>query len=226
MRPELAKTLFMMDGRISESRSSDCIFDKESLYQHCFGAFLRVAPDKERDFVRKTIAFTKAWQLLTRLPIKIRNVVPGKGVSIEANDGNPLTKITWNGRLEDKFLFRSAVRDVVVAIALRHWLVYGNPIQDFEYLVANELDFNDSLLKYASRIYSDYLKSILVGEFKDNKDYYDTITTIDKDSGENVERRLWKGFGTTATYDKIMQMLVAKDKSWEKCLGDIDMFLK
>ena len=226
MRPELAKTLFMMDGKISESRSSDCIFDKEGLYQHCFGAFLRVAPDKERDFVRKTIAFTKAWQLLTRLPIKIRNVVPGKGVSIEANDGNPLTKITWNGRLEDKFLFRSAVRDVVVAIALRHWLVYGNPIQDFEYLVNNELDFNESLLKYASRIYSDYLKSILVNEFKDNKDYYDTITTIDKDSGENVERRLWKGFGTTATYEKIMQMLVAKDKAWEKCLGDIDIFLK
>lgn len=226
MRPELAKTLFMMDGKISESRSSDCIFDKESLYQHCFGAFLRVAPDKERDFVRKTIAYTKAWQLLTRLPIKNRNVVPGKGVSIEANDANPLTRITWNGRLEDKFLFRSAVRDVVVAIALRHWLIYGNPIQDFEYLVVNEIDFNNSLLKYASHIYGDYLKSILVNEFKDNRDYYDTITTIDKDSGENVERRLWKGFGTTATYDKIMQMLVAKDKSWEKCLGDIDVFLK
>lgn len=225
MRPELAKTLFMMDSKISESRSPDCIFDKESLYQRCFGAFLRVTPTKERDFVRRTIACTKAWQLLTRLPIKIRNVIPGKGVSIEANDDNPLTKITWNGRLEDKFMFRGAVRDVVVALALRHWLVYGEPLRDFDYLVNNELDFNNSVLKYASRIYSDYLKNILVSEFKDDKAYYDTITTIDKDSGENVERRLWKGFGTTATYEKLLSMLVAKDPVWEKCRGGIEVFL-
>lgn len=225
MRPELAKTLFMMDAKISESKSSDCIFDKESLYQRCFGAFLRVTPAKERDFVRKTIAYTKAWQLLTRLPIKIRNVVPGKGVSIEANDDNPLTKITWNGRLEDKFMFRSAVRDVVVALALRHWLVYGNPLQDFEYLVNNELDFNNSLLRYASHIYGDYLKTILVNQFKDDKTYYDTITTIDKDSGESVERRLWKGFGNTATYEKMLELLIKKDAGWEKCRGGIDVFL-
>ena len=152
MRPELAKTLFMMDGKLSECRSSDCIFDKETLYQRCFGAFQRVAPEKEKDFVRKTIAFTKAWQLLSRLPIKIRRVTPGKGVSIEANDDNPLTKITFNGRLEDKFIFRSAVKDLVVALALKHWLVYGDPIQDFEWLGENELNFNDSILKYASRI--------------------------------------------------------------------------
>ena len=225
MRPELAKTLFMMDAKISESKSSDCIFDKESLYQRCFGAFLRVAPAKEQEFVRKTIAYTKAWQLLTRLPIKIRNVIPGKGVSIEANDDNPLTKITWNGRLEDKFVFRSAVRDLVVALALRHWLVYGEPTQDFEYLVNNELDFNNSILRYASRIYGDHLKAILVSEFRDDKSFYDTITTIDKDSGESVERRLWKGFGNTATYEKMLDLLVKKDPSWAKCRGGIDTFL-
>jgi len=225
MRPELAKTLFMMDAKISESKSSDCIFDKESLYQRCFGAFLRVAPAKEQEFVRKTIAYTKAWQLLTRLPIKIRNVIPGKGVSIEANDDNPLTKITWNGRLEDKFVFRSAVRDLVVALALRHWLVYGEPTQDFEYLVNNELDFNNSILRYASRIYGDHLKAILVSEFRDDKSFYDTITTIDKDSGESVERRLWKGFGNTATYEKMLDLLVKKDASWAKCRGGIDAFL-
>jgi len=225
MRPELAKTLFMMDAKISESKSSDCIFDKESLYQRCFGAFLRVAPAKEQEFVRKTIAYTKAWQLLTRLPIKIRNVIPGKGVSIEANDDNPLTKITWNGRLEDKFVFRSAVRDLVVALALRHWLVYGEPTQDFEYLVNNELDFNNSILRYASRIYGDHLKAILVSEFRDDKSFYDTITTIDKDSGESVERRLWKGFGNSVTYEKMLDLLIKKDASWAKCRGGIDTFL-
>ncbi len=225
MRPELAKTLFMMDAKISESKSSDCIFDKESLYQRCFGAFLRVAPAKEQEFVRKTIAYTKAWQLLTRLPIKIRNVIPGKGVSIEANDDNPLTKITWNGRLEDKFVFRSAVRDLVVALALRHWLVYGEPTQDFEYLVNNELDFNNSILRYASRIYGDHLKAILVSEFRDDKNFYDTITTIDKDSGESVERRLWKGFGNSVTYEKMLDLLIKKDASWAKCRGGIDTFL-
>lgn len=225
MRPELAKTLFMMDAKISESKSSDCIFDKETLYQRCFGAFLRVAPQKEKDFVRKTIAYTKAWQLLTRLPIKIRNVVPGQGVSIEANDDNPLTKITWNGRLEDKFVFRSAVRDLVVSLALRHWLIFGDPIQDFKYLVENELDFNNSILRYASKIYSDYLKTILVSEFKDDKNYYDTITTIDKDSGESVERRLWKGFGNTQTYERVLNMLIKKDSSWAKCRGGIEAFI-
>ena len=225
MRPELAKTLFMMDGKLSECRSSDCIFDKETLYQRCFGAFVRVAPEKEKDFVRKTIAFTKAWQLLSRLPIKIRKVTPGKGVSIEANDDNPLTRITWNGRLEDKFIFRSAVKDLVVALALRHWLIYGNPIQDFEWLVENELNFNDSILKYASRIYTDDLKNILISEFKDNTNYYDTITTIDKDSGESVERRLWKGFSNTATYDKMIELLCKKNPAWEKCRGGIEVFL-
>ena len=225
MRPELAKTLFMMDGKLSECRSSDCIFDKETLYQRCFGAFVRVAPEKEKDFVRKTIAFTKAWQLLSRLPIKIRRVTPGKGVSIEANDDNPLTKITFNGRLEDKFIFRSAVKDLVVALALKHWLVYGDPIQDFEWLVENELNFNDSILKYASRIYTEDLKGILISEFKDNPAYYDTITTIDKDSGESVERRLWKGFANTATYDKMMDLLCKKSRSWEKCRGGIETFI-
>lgn len=225
MRPELAKTLFMMDAKITESKSSDCIFDKESLYQRCFGAFLRVSPKKEQDFVRKTIVYTKAWQLLTRLPIKIRNIVPGKGVSIEANEENPLTKITWNGRLEDKFVFRSAVRDLAVALALRHWMIYGDPIQDFKYLVDNELDFNNSLLRYTSKIYSDYLKTILVNEFKDNEDYYDVITTIDKDSGESVEKRLWKGLGNTPTYEKVLSLLIKKDPAWAKCRGGIEVFI-
>ena len=162
---------------------------------------------------------------MTRLPIKIRNVIPVKGVSIEANDDNPLTKITWNGRLEDKFVFRSAVRDLVVALALRHWLVYGEPTQDFEYLVNNELDFNNSILRYASRIYGDHLKAILVSEFRDDKSFYDTITTIDKDSGESVERRLWKGFGNSVTYEKMLDLLIKKDPSWAKCRGGIDTFL-
>ena len=163
--------------------------------------------------------------MLTRLPIKIRRVVPGQGVSIEANDDNPLTRITWNGRLEDKFIFRSAVKDLVVALALKHWLIYGDPIQDFEWLVENELNFNDSILKYASKIYTEDLKGILISEFKDNPSYYDTITTIDKDSGESVERRLWKGFSNTATYDKMMDLLVKKNPTWEKCRGGIEVFL-
>lgn len=225
MRPELAKTLFMMDAKISESKSYDCIFDKESLYQRCFGAFLRVSPKKEKDFVRKTIVYTKAWQLLVRLQIKVRNIMPGKGVSIEANEDNPLTRITWNGRLEDKFLFRSAVRDLVVALALRHWLIYGNPIKDFESLVENELIFHESILKYASKIYGEHLKPILVSKFKDNPAYYDTITTVDKDSGESVERRLWKGFGNTATYEKMLDYLAERDPAWEKCRGGIEDFI-
>ena len=77
---------------------------------------------KKKRFCSETIAYTKAWQLLTRLPIKIRNVVPGQGVLLK-----PMTIIhlqrSWNGRLEDKFVFRSAVRDLVVSIALRHWLI-------------------------------------------------------------------------------------------------------
>ena len=225
MRPELAKTLLMMDAKISESKSYDCIFDKESLYQRSFGAFLRVSPKKEKDFVRKTIVYTKAWQLLVRLQIKVRNIMPGKGVSIEANDDNPLTRITWNGRLEDKFLFRSAVRDLVVALALRHWLIYGDPIKDFESLVENELIFHESILKYASKIYSEHLKQVLVSKFKDNPAYYDTITTIDKDSGESVERRLWKGFGNTATYEKMLDYLEERDPAWAKCRGGIEDFL-
>ena len=225
MRPELAKTLLMMDAKISESKSYDCIFDKESLYQRSFGAFLRVSPKKEKDFVRKTIVYTKAWQLLVRLQIKVRNIMPGKGVSIEANDDNPLTRITWNGRLEDKFLFRSAVRDLVVALALRHWLIYGDPIKDFESLVENELIFHESILKYASKIYGEHLKQVLVSKFKDNPAYYDTITTIDKDSGESVERRLWKGFGNTATYEKMLDYLEERDPAWAKCRGGIEDFL-
>lgn len=225
MRPELAKTLLMMDAKISESKSYDCIFDKESIYQRSFGAFLRVSPKKEKDFVRKTIVYTKAWQLLVRLQIKVRNIMPGKGVSIEANDDNPLTRITWNGRLEDKFLFRSAVRDLVVALALRHWLIYGDPIKDFESLVENELIFHESILKYASKIYGEHLKQVLVSKFKDNPAYYDTITTIDKDSGESVERRLWKGFGNTATYEKMLDYLEERDPAWAKCRGGIEDFL-
>jgi len=226
MRPELAKTLFMMDAKITESKSSDTIFDKETLYQRCFGAFLRVTPQKETEFVRKTIVYTKAWQLLIRLPIKLRNVVPGKGISIEANNDNPLTKITWQGgRLEDKFVFRNAVRDLVVALTLRHWLIYGDPIQDFFYLVNNEVDFNNSLLKYASKIYSGDLKKILVADFKENKDYYDVITTIDRDSGEYVERRVWKGFSNTATYDTVLESLIQRDPTWEACRGGIEVFI-
>ena len=151
--------------------------------------------------------------------------MPGKGVSIEANDDNPLTRITWNGRLEDKFLFRSAVRDLVVALALRHWLIYGDPIKDFESLVENELIFHESILKYASKIYGEHLKQVLVSKFKDNPAYYDTITTIDKDSGESVERRLWKGFGNTATYEKMLDYLEERDPAWAKCRGGIEDFL-
>lgn len=225
MRPELAKTLFMMDAKISESRSSDCIFDKESLYQRCFGAFARVSPKKERDFVRKTIAYTKAWQLLSRLQIKVRKIVPGRGVSVEANDENPLTKITWNGRLEDKFMFRSAVRDLAVALALRHWLIYGDPIRDFEALVDNEVVFNEAVLKYVGKIYAEQLKGVLVSNFKDDKAYYDTITTIDRDSGESLERRVWKGFGNTATYEKVLNLLAKNDQAWEKCRGGLEAFI-
>ena len=112
-----------------------------------------------------------------------------------------------------------------MALALKHWLIYGDPIQDFEWLVENELNFNDSILKYASKIYTEDLKGILISEFKDNPAYYDTITTIDKDSGESVERRLWKGFANTATYDKMMDLLCKKNRTWEKCRGGIEVFL-
>ena len=81
------------------------------------------------------------------------------------------------------------------------------------------------LFKYASKIYGEHLKQVLVSKFKDNPAYYDTITTIDKDSGESVERRLWKGFGNTATYEKMLDYLEERDPAWAKCRGGIEDFL-
>jgi hypothetical protein len=40
-----------------------------------------------------------------------------------------------------------------------------------------------------------------------------------------VERRLWKGFSNTATYDKMMDLLCKKNSTWEKCRGGIEVFL-
>jgi len=39
MRPELSKTMLLLDSKITESRASDQVFDQESFYQRCFGAF-------------------------------------------------------------------------------------------------------------------------------------------------------------------------------------------
>lgn len=221
MRPELAKTLLLLDGKVSESKSSDCVFDQESLYQHCFGAFSRQQPAHEQDFVRLTIAYTKAWQLLGRLPLKIRTVIPGKGARIEANEDNPLTRITWNGRLEDKFAFRSAVRDVAIALVLRHWVRHGEPLQDFSRLVANELEFNASVTRYAQKVCGETLKQCLIADYKDNPEFFDTINVIDNDSGENVERRLWKGFGNTAVYLELLGKLALRDPAWARCKGGL-----
>ena len=222
MRPELSRTLLMLDARLGESRASDCVFDQETLYQRCFGAFLRQPANREQDFVRLAIVYTKAWQLLGRLPLKIRTVVPGKGTRIEANEDNPLTRITWNGRLEDKFSFRSAVRDVAIALTLRHWLRFGNPLADFTKLVQNELEFNESVVRYAQKTCSETLKQVLIAEYKDNKAFFDTIDVIDNDTGETVERRLWKGFGANAVYAELLDKLAKRDSAWARCKGGLD----
>lgn len=222
MRPELAKTLLLLDGRISESKSPDQVFDQEALYQRCFGVFLRQTPAHEQDFVRLAIAYTKAWQLLGRQPLKIRSVVPGKGARIEANEENPLTRITWNGRLEDKFAFRSAVRDVVIALVLRHWMRHADPLRDFGLLVQNELEFNASVIRHAQKVCGETLKQVLIADYKDDPSYFDTLNVIDNDSGETVERRLWKGFGNTAVYQELLEKLAVRDPAWGHCKGGLE----
>ncbi|GHV15604.1 hypothetical protein AGMMS49938_14240 [Fibrobacterales bacterium] len=223
MRPELSKTMLLLDSKISESRASDQIFDQESLYQRCFGSFYRQTTEHESPFVQLCIIYTKAWQLLGRLPLKIKAVTPGQGTRIEPNKDNPLTRITWaGGKLEDKFAFRSAIRDVVVALALRYWLQYGKPFRDFKILQDNENEFNTSISRFIGRVVEGLLSKTMVAEYKDNPKHYDTISVIDNETGETVERRIYKGFVNTAVYTNILEKLCSADKEWNRCRGGLD----
>lgn len=40
-----------------------------------------------------------------------------------------------------------------------------------------------------------------------------------------MERRLWKGFSNTATYEKMLDLLCKKNKQWEKCREGIEAFI-
>jgi len=223
MRPELSKTMLLLDSKITESRASDQVFDQESFYQRCFGAFYRQTTEHESPFVRLCIIYTKAWQLLGRLPLKIKAVTPGLGTRIEPNKDNPLTLISWyGGKLEDKFAFRSAIRDVAIALALRYWLHYGRPFRDFQTLQDNENEFNSSIVRFVKRILDGALSKVIVTEYKDNQKYFDVLRVIDNETGETVERRVWKGFTNTEVYNHILNIMSENEATWEKCKGGLD----
>jgi len=223
MRPELSKTMLLLDGKITESRASDQVFDQESFYQRCFGSFYRQTTEHESPFVRLCIIYTKAWQLLGRLPLKIKAVTPGQGTRIEPNKDNPLTLITWaGGKLEDKFAFRSAMREVTIALALRYWLHYGKPFKDFRTLQENENEFNSSIIRFVKRILEGALAKTIVTEYKDNSRYFDTLSVIDNETGDTVERRIWKGFTNSDVYNNILNIMCKNDLNWKKCKGGLD----
>jgi hypothetical protein len=223
MRPELSKTMLLLDCKISESRASDQIFDQESFYQRCFGAFYRQTTEHESPFVRLCIIYTKAWQLLGRLPLKIKAVTPGQGTRIEPNKDNPLTLVSWHGgKLEDKFAFRSAIREVAIALVLRYWLHYGRPFKDFQTLQDNENEFNNSIIRFAKKILDGQLPKVIVTEYKDNSKFFDVLKVIDNETGETVERRIWKGFTNTDVYNNIMAIMSKNEPTWEKCKGGLD----
>ena len=223
MRPELSKTMLLLDAKITESRASDQVFDQESYYQRCFGAFYRQKTEHESPFVRLCIIYTKAWQLLGRLPLKIKAVMPGQGTRIEPNRDNPLTLVSWyGGKLEDKFAFRSAIRDVIIVLALRYWLHYGRPFRDFQTLQENENDFNSSIIRFTKRILEGALSKVVVAEYKDNSRFFDTLSVIDNETGETVERRVWKGFTNTDVYNHILNIMCKNEENWKKCKGGLD----
>ncbi len=223
MRPELSKTMLLLDSKITESRASDQVFDQESFYQRCFGAFYRQTTEHESPFVRLCIIYTKAWQLLGRLPLKIKAVTPGQGTRIEPNKDNPLTLISWyGGKLEDKFAFRSAIRDVAIALALRYWLHYGRPFRDFQTLQDNENEFNSSIVRFVKRVLDGALSKVIVTEYKDNRKYFDVLRVIDNETGETVERRIWKGFTNTEVYNHILDIMSENEVTWGKCKGGLD----
>jgi len=223
MRPELSKTMFLLDAKISESRASDQIFDQESFYQRCFGAFYRQKTEYESPFVQICIIYTKAWQLLGRLPLKIKAVTPGQGTRIEPNKDNPLTSVSWyGGKLEDKFAFRSAIREVTIALALRYWLHYGRPFRDFQTLQENENEFNISIIRFVKRILDGALSKVIVSEYKDNSKFFDVLKVIDNETGETVERRIWKGFTNTDVYNNLLNIMSKNEPTWTKCKGGLD----
>jgi len=224
MRPELSKTMLLLDAKITESRASDQVFDQESFYQRCFGSFYRQTTEHESPFVRLCIIYTKAWQLLGRLPLKIKAVTPGQGTRIEPNRDNPLTSISWpGGKLEDKFAFRSAIRDVAIALALRFWLHSGSrPFKDFRTLQENENEFNSSIVRFIKRILDGALSKIIVREYKDNPKFFDVLRVIDNETGETVERRIWKGFTNTDVYNNILNIMSEMEPEWQKCKGGLD----
>jgi len=223
MRPELSKTMLLLDAKISESRASDQVFDQESFYQRCFGAFYRQTTEHESPFVRLCIIYTKAWQLLGRLPLKIKAVTPGQGTRIEPNKDNPLNLVSWHGsKLEDKFAFRSAIREVTIALALRYWLHYGRPFRDFQTLQDNENEFNNSITKFIKKILEGSLSKVIVAEYKDNPKFFDTLKVIDNETGETVERRVWKGFTNTDVYNNILNIMSKNEPAWDKCKGGLD----
>jgi len=122
---------------------------------------------------------------------------PGQGTRIEPNKDNPLNLISWHGsKLEDKFAFRSAIREVTIALALRYWLHYGRPFRDFQTLQDNENEFNNSITKFVKKILEGQLSKVIVAEYKDNPKFFDTLKVIDNETGETVERRVWKGSPT------------------------------
>ncbi|MDR1811230.1 MAG: AIPR family protein [Candidatus Fibromonas sp.] len=223
MRPELSKTMLLLDAKVTESRASDQVFDQESFYQRCFGSFYRQTTEHESPFVRLCIIYTKAWQLLGRLPLKIKAVTPGLGTRIEPNKDNPLTMVSWyGGKLEDKFAFRSAIREVTIALALRYWLHFGRPFRDFQTLQDNENEFNASIVRFVKRILEGTLSKVIVTEYKDNSKFFDVLRVIDNETGETVERRIWKGFTNTDVYNHILEIMGKSDPAWEKCKGGLD----
>jgi len=131
--------------------------------------------------------------------------------------------VSWyGGKLEDKFAFRSAIREVTIALTLRYWLHYGRPFRDFQTLQDNENEFNSSIIRFVKKILDGALSKVIVTEYKDNPKYFDVLRVIDNETGETVERRVWKGFTNTDVYNHLLNIMSKNERTWEKCNGGLD----
>jgi len=101
-------------------------------------------------------------------------------------------------------------------------LHYGRPFRDFQTLQDNENEFNSSIVRFIKRILDGALSKIIVQEYKDNPKFFDVLRVIDNETGETVERRIWKGFTNSDVYNNILNIMSGSEPAWEKCKGGLD----
>lgn len=215
MRPDLARTLFLLDGKIGDARSPDLLFDREALYQQYFGY---LSKHLEESVLKKIVVFAKAYQILSGMRLKNKESRKGR-LEMVPNEEHPLNRITWQGRTEDKFAFRSAARDLIICLVLRYYLVYGDPLSDFERLAINMYDFQESILRYASRVCAGEIKTVMIEHCKDEPCFYDIIVLEDSESGEVQERRQYRGLNSNKVFQTMLNHLQRADQAWKGCSG-------